>query len=80
MRLSSVVVVPKSRGRIRICVDFRDLNKACPKDEFPLPILDIMVDAQRPDTRCCPSWTVFQGITKEKWLRRTRRKPPLEHQ
>lgn len=46
MRLSSVVVVPKSRGRIRICVDFRDLNKACPKDEFPLPILDIMVDAQ----------------------------------
>lgn len=31
--------------RIRICVDFRDVNRACPKDEFPLPNVDILVDA-----------------------------------
>lgn len=34
----------KKGGHIRIYVDFRDLNKACPKDEFPLPNVDILVD------------------------------------
>ena len=28
-----------------MCVDFRDLNSACPKDDFPLPITEVMVDA-----------------------------------
>ena len=32
------------RSQIRICVDFRDLNKACPKDSFPLPIPNILLD------------------------------------
>ena len=27
-----------------MCVDFRDLNKACPKDDFPLPHIDVIVD------------------------------------
>ena len=27
-----------------ICIDFRDLNEACAKDEFPLPITDVMID------------------------------------
>ncbi|XP_073305835.1 uncharacterized protein [Primulina huaijiensis] len=35
--LSNVVLVPKSTGKWRMCVDFRDLNKACPKDNYPLP-------------------------------------------
>jgi len=34
----------KLNGRIRMCNDFRDLNKACPKDDFPLPNIDIIVD------------------------------------
>ncbi|XP_075512782.1 uncharacterized protein LOC142548372 [Primulina tabacum] len=34
--LSNVVLVPKSTGKWRMCVDFRDLNKACPKDHYPL--------------------------------------------
>lgn len=34
----------KKDGRIRVCVDFRDLNKASPKDDFPLPHIDILVD------------------------------------
>ncbi|XP_039130916.1 LOW QUALITY PROTEIN: uncharacterized protein LOC120267326 [Dioscorea cayenensis subsp. rotundata] len=34
----------KKNGEIRICVDFRDLNKACPKDDFPLPVMEIMID------------------------------------
>ena len=36
--LASIVPVKKKNGQIRICVDYRDLNDACPKDEFPLPI------------------------------------------
>lgn len=35
----------KKNRQIRVCVDFRDLNHACPKDDFPLPITDLMVDA-----------------------------------
>ncbi|KAI5338030.1 hypothetical protein L3X38_017301 [Prunus dulcis] len=40
-----VPVKKKITGQIRICVDFRDLNEACPKDDFPLPIIELMVDA-----------------------------------
>ncbi|XP_075486236.1 uncharacterized protein LOC142525832 [Primulina tabacum] len=43
--LSNVVLVPKSTGRWRMCVDFRDLNKACPKDHYPLPRIDQLVDS-----------------------------------
>ena len=43
--LANVVVVQKKNGKWRVCVDFTDLNKACPKDPFPLPHIDAMVDA-----------------------------------
>jgi len=42
--ISSVVPVKKKNGDICICIDFRDLNKACPKDDFPLPTMEIMID------------------------------------
>ena len=34
----------KKVGKVRMCVDFRDLNKAYPKDDFPLPQFDVLVD------------------------------------
>ena len=43
--LANVVVVPKKNGKHRVCIDFTDLNKACPKDSFPLPHIDSLVDA-----------------------------------
>ena len=43
--LANVVVVQKKNGKWRVCVDYTDLNKACPKDPFPLPHIDSMVDA-----------------------------------
>ncbi|XP_073049671.1 uncharacterized protein [Primulina eburnea] len=43
--LSNVVLVPKAAGKWRMCVDFRDLNKACPKDHYPLPRIDQLVDS-----------------------------------
>ncbi|RVW23216.1 Retrovirus-related Pol polyprotein from transposon 17.6 [Vitis vinifera] len=42
--LANVVPVPKKDGKVRVCVDFRDLNKASPKDDFPLPHIDLLVD------------------------------------
>ena len=43
--LANVVVVPKKGGKWRVCVDYTDLNDACPKDSFPLPCIDKIVDA-----------------------------------
>ena len=43
--LSNIVPVKKKNGQIRCCVDFRNLNKACPKDEFPLPNMDMLIDS-----------------------------------
>ena len=43
--LANVVVVPKKGGKWRVCVDYTDLNNACPKDNFPLPHIDQIVDA-----------------------------------
>jgi hypothetical protein len=43
--LSNTVMMKKANGKWRICIDFIDLNKACPKDEFPLPRIDSLVDA-----------------------------------
>ena len=42
--VANIVPVTKKNRKIRICIDFRDLNEACPKDEFPLPITDVMID------------------------------------
>ena len=43
--LANVVPVPKKDGKVRVCVDFRDLNKASPKDDFPFPHINMLVDS-----------------------------------
>ena len=43
--LANVVLVKKANGKWRLCIDFTDVNKACPKDSFPLPRIDLIVDA-----------------------------------
>ena len=43
--LANTVVVKKKNGKWRVCVDFTDLNRACPKDPFPMPKIDQLVDA-----------------------------------
>eukprot|EP00253_Pinus_taeda_P024641 PITA_24641 len=42
--VSLLVVVPKKNGKWRICVDYRELNKATQKDHFPLPFIDQVLD------------------------------------
>ena len=43
--LANAVLVKKANGKWRMCVDFMDLNKAYPKDSFPLPRIDQLVDS-----------------------------------
>jgi len=43
--LVNVVSVKKANGKWRMCVDFTDLNKACPKDSYPLPSIDALMDS-----------------------------------
>ncbi|KAK8968369.1 hypothetical protein KSP40_PGU008776 [Platanthera guangdongensis] len=43
--VSNVVMVKKGDGRWRLCIDFSLLNKACPKDCYPLPRIDALVDS-----------------------------------
>lgn len=43
--LSNAVLVAKPEGKGQMCVDFRDLNKACPKDHYPLPQINQLVDS-----------------------------------
>ncbi|XP_077223338.1 uncharacterized protein LOC143856943 [Tasmannia lanceolata] len=43
--LANIVMVTKASGKWRTCVDFTDSNKACPKDSYPLPKIDQLIDA-----------------------------------
>ena len=42
--LANVVHVPKKDDKVRVCVDFRDLNKASSKDDFPIPHIDMLIN------------------------------------
>ena len=43
--LANVILVPKKDNKVRVCVDFKDLNKANLKYDFPLPHIDLLVDS-----------------------------------
>ena len=43
--LANVVLVKKANGKWRLCIDFIDINKVCPKDSFPLSWINLIVDA-----------------------------------
>jgi hypothetical protein len=43
--LANPVIVPKANGKLRMCIDYTNLNKACPKDPYPLPRIDQIMDS-----------------------------------
>ena len=43
--LANTMVVKEKNGKWRVCIEFMNLNKACPKDSFPMPWIDQLVDA-----------------------------------
>lgn len=42
--VANIVPVPKKDGSVCMCVDYRDLNRASPKDDFPLPHINVLMD------------------------------------
>jgi hypothetical protein len=42
---SNIVPIYKINGKMRVCIDFRDLNRATPMDGYPMPVADLLVDA-----------------------------------
>ena len=42
--VSPLVIVPKNNGKWRVCVYYRELNKATLKDHFPLPFIDQVLE------------------------------------
>ena len=43
--MANVVLIKKANGKWQLCIDFTNVNQACPKDSFPLPQIDLIVDA-----------------------------------
>ena len=43
--LANIIPIPEKDEKVRMCMDYRDLNKACPKDNFFLPHIDTLVDS-----------------------------------
>jgi hypothetical protein len=43
--LANLVVMPKANGKLQMCIYYTSLNKACPKDPYPLPRIDQIVDS-----------------------------------
>ena len=74
--LANTVEVKKKNGKLRVCVDFTDLNKACPKDPFLMPQIDQLVD-----TTAGHPWMsfldAFQGYHQIPLALGIRRRQPL---
>ena len=43
--VANVILVKKANEKYRMCIGYTDLNKACSKDSYPLPIIDQLVDS-----------------------------------
>ena len=72
--LANVVLFKKSNGKGRLCIDFTDINRACPKDSFPLPRIDLIKDV-RPVMNSSASWTPSRATTRSVWTPTTKKRP-----
>jgi len=69
--ISNIVPVEKKgSGKLRVCIDFRDLNRATPKDEYPMPML-ICLLTMLLDIKLLVFLMVTRGITRFLWPKRT---------
>ena len=75
-RLANEVIVGKANGKWRMCVDFIDLNRACPKDSYPLPHIDLLVDSTA-GHQLLSFMDAFFGYNQIKLDKQTKRRPHL---
>ena len=79
--LANPVLVLKKNDTWRMCVDYMDLNKACPADLFALPRIDQIIDGTAGCERLS-FWMRILVIITSRWQLRTRRRKlsslPLE--
>ena len=73
--LANVVMVKKANGKWRMCVDFTNLNKACPKDNYPFSRIDTLVDSTARHQLL--SFMDARVITRSKWKKLIKRRPLL---
>ena len=77
--LANVVSIAKKDGKVRMCIDFRDLNKASPKDDFLCLTLTSWLTTQH-GMLCSRLWVDFQDTIRLRWLQKIwRRLPSLHH-
>ena len=74
--LANIVMVKKANGNWRMCVDFTDLNKACPKDSHPFPRIDTLVDSTTRH-QLLSFMDAFSGYNQIRWTNLIKRRPPL---
>ena len=67
--VANIVLVPKIDDKVRICVDYQDLNRASPKDNFPLPHIDTLVDNTARHS-LFSFMDGFSGYNQIKWRRK----------
>ncbi|RDX68148.1 Retrovirus-related Pol polyprotein from transposon 17.6, partial [Mucuna pruriens] len=63
--VANIVPVPKKDGKVRMCVDYRDLNRVSPKDNFPLPHIDLLVD----NTAQHSCYSFMDGVSRYNQIR-----------
>ena len=71
--LANIVLVQKQTRAWKMCVDFTDLNKACPKEDFPLPKIYRLVDSRT--GHALFSFIRMRGTTRSLWPQKTRCTP-----
>jgi hypothetical protein len=72
--LANIVIVHKKNGKWRMCTDFTDLSKCCPKDDFPLNRIDQIVDSAV-GYDIMALLDCFSAVTRYSSVEKTKKKP-----
>src|SRR4051812_34757053 len=76
--LSNPVLVQKKNDTWRLCIDYTNLNAACPKDEFVLPRIDQIIDSTAGSESLC-FLDAYSGYTRSRWQSTVKRRQPSRH-
>ena len=74
--LANMVMVKKANKKWMMCIDFTDLNKACPKDIYPLPQVDVLIDSTA-QHQLLSLMDVFSGYNQIKMDEANQEKTPF---